>query len=311
MEEARGSVAVGSSSTPARSAAPARAGSSGSTAMVVYGGSTASTADRGPIPDDMLSKLRAKAELLRERMKQQDSPPDPAVKHLTTDLALQMEAAPLTPVQVDTGMPQNIGMVFGVLDGVTAQEVAKKVIDRAKDYCLVMACTFDRQDIVDALKRAKARHVDVIFVIDRGYTLSCKTKECMPRLQELEAHGIKVRLASGHSAKEEYRAVGRSFSGRGIVHGKVVHTENESVIGSCNWTTSSRTNEEVSLHVKLSGVESAKLSGRIRCVADRGQPVGEAATVAEQRQSVTRSQSPTRTTRSVSRSSSWLGLRFT
>ena len=174
-----------------------------------------------------------------------------------------------------------------------------------------MAFTFDRQDIVDALKKAKLKGVDVILVIDRAFTLSCKTKECMPRLQELEAHGIKVRLASGHSAKQEYAAVGRSYTGRGIVHGKVVHTETESVIGSCNWTTSSSTNEEVGLHVKLSGVESAKLSGRIRSAADRGQAVGDAATVAEQRQSVTRSQSPTRTTRSVSRSSLWLGMRFT
>ena len=73
-----------------------------------------------------------------------------------------------------------------------------------------MAFTFDRQDLVDALKRAKERGVEVILVIDRAFTLSCKTKECMPRLQELEAHGIVVRLASGHSAMKEYRAVGRS-----------------------------------------------------------------------------------------------------
>ena len=175
-----------------------------------------------------------------------------------------------------------------------------------------MAFTFDRQDIVDALKQAKDRGVEVIMVIDRAYTLSCKTKECMPRLQELEAHGVVVRLASGHSAKQHYSAVGRTYNGRGIVHGKVVHTEMESIVGSCNWTTSSRANEEVSLHVRLNGVESAKLCGRIRSASDRGQPVGDAATVAEQRQSVTttRSQSPIRATRSVSSSSSWFRPRF-
>ena len=231
---------------------------------------------------------------------------------MTTDLALQMEAAPIAPAPSSLASTLGIGTVYAVLDGVTAQEVAIKVIGRARSFCLVMAFTFDRQDIVDALKKAKERGVGVILVIDRAFTLSCKTKECMPRLQELEAHGIIVRLASGHSAKQEYRAVGRSYGGRGIVHGKVVHTESESVIGSCNWTTSSRTNEEVSLHVKLSGVESAKLCGRIRSASDRGQPVGEASTVAEQRQSVTvtRSQGPIRTTRSVPRSSSWFGLQF-
>ena len=248
MEEARGSVAVSSISTPAQSAASPPA-TTEARAVAVYGGSEASTATRGPIPEDMLSRLREKAEILREKMRM-DSPPDPRGRPMTTDLALQMEAAPLNPAP-SLGSSLGIGTVYGVLDGLTAQEVAIRVIGRAKCFCLVMAFTFDRQDIVDALKQAKDRGVEVIMVIDRAYTLSCKTKECMPRLQELEAHGVVVRLASGHSAKQHYSAVGRTYNGRGIVHGKVVHTEMESIVGSCNWTTSSRTDEEVSLHVKL------------------------------------------------------------
>ena len=130
---------------------------------MMYEGSTSST---GPVADDLLSKLRAKAELHKEHMKNQQRPPDPAGRPLTIGLALQMEAAPLAPVRSDPDVPQGIGTDYGVLDGVTAQKVAKKVTNRAREYCLVMAFTYDRQDIVDSLKRAKERNVDVVFVID-------------------------------------------------------------------------------------------------------------------------------------------------
>ena len=146
----------------------------------------------------------------------------------------------------------------------------------------------------------------MVVVADRNFTLSGKTRDQLQRLQQLESNGARVRLASGYSCKDEYTAVGRRYSGKGIVHGKVVHTEQESIIGSCNWTTSSRANVEVGLHVVLNKVEATKISTMIRQACDGGQAVGEAAVLAEQGR--TRSASPVRSRRSSTTTSSALNF---
>ena len=48
-----------------------------------------------------------------------------------------------------------------------------------------------------------------------------------------------------------YAAVGRSFGGIGNQHAKVVHTDQGTVVGSTNLTTSSRGNHEVAVHLNL------------------------------------------------------------
>ena len=196
-----------------------------------------------------------------------------------------------------------------MLNAVESQETAKKAIGRAKEFVLVLAFTFDRQDMVDALKEAVTRRCEVIVVADRNYTLTGKTRDQLQRLQELESNGAVVRLAQGGKAKEEYAAVGRSWSGTGILHAKFLHTERETIIGSCNWTTSSRANVEMGLHVMLNRVESAKISATIRALSDGGQKVHEAAVLAEQRRN-SRSQTPSRGARGAPKRSSSTTVNF-
>ena len=79
--------------------------------------------------------------------------------------------------------------------------------------------------------------------------------------------------------------------GLGLLHAKVVHTDGGSVIGSCNWTTSSRANIEVGVHVQFTSQESSRLLEEWGAQILEGMPLREAAQLAEQR---ARSASPLR-----------------
>ena len=67
----------------------------------------------------------------------------------------------------------------------------------------------------------------------------------------LVSAGVRVRLLRGTDRGPAYAAVGRAFRGIGSQHAKIVHTDRGSVVGSTNFTTSSRTNNEVSVFVTL------------------------------------------------------------
>ena len=64
-----------------------------------------------------------------------------------------------------------------------------------------------------------------------------------------------MRTTQGLSIAEEYRAVGRSVGGHilGKQHSKTVLVDDWLLIGSCNWTTSSRSNLERDALIQLAG----------------------------------------------------------
>ena len=64
--------------------------------------------------------------------------------------------------------------------------------------------------------------------------------------------GILVTLSHGTNLSEHYREVGKTpFGGRGICHTKAVLADRLLVLGSCNWTTSSRGNIETDVMIKI------------------------------------------------------------
>ena len=292
-KSARGFPAASAIAPPAGSAAPVLTSlalpSSGP--IVAYDGSALAGAAESR-KDSAFAVLRDKAERIRRMMRDRSEPEG-------------VDEAGVPETDGDE-QERGVGRVLAVLDAVQSQEVAKAAIVRAREYVLVMAFTLDREDLVQRLIEAKGRGCEIVVVADRNFTLSGKTRDQLQRLQQLESNGARVRLASGHSCRDEYTAVGRKYSGKGIVHGKVVHTEQESIIGSCNWTTSSRSNVELGLHVVLNKVEATKVSTMIRQACDGGQPVGEAAVLAEQGR--TRSASPIRGRRSSTSTSSALNF---
>eukprot|EP00969_Alexandrium_andersonii_P362553 15459975-Alexandrium_andersonii.AAC.1 len=60
-----------------------------------------------------------------------------------------------------------------------------------------MAFTWDRQDVTEALTRARARNVPIRMGVDRRQTLDGKTRDQTARLLELAAVGVEVYLLTG------------------------------------------------------------------------------------------------------------------
>ena len=56
---------------------------------------------------------------------------------------------------------------------------------------------------------------------------------------------------TGANVSEEYRLVNRTVSGQGIQHAKSALVGDELIVGSCNWTTSSRSNYELGVLIRL------------------------------------------------------------
>eukprot|EP00969_Alexandrium_andersonii_P021875 957608-Alexandrium_andersonii.AAC.1 len=60
-----------------------------------------------------------------------------------------------------------------------------------------MAFTWDRQDITEALARARTRNVPIRMGVDKKQTLEGKTRDQTSRLLELAAVGVEVYLLTG------------------------------------------------------------------------------------------------------------------
>ena len=121
------------------------------------------------------------------------------------------------------------------------------------------AYSFDQPEVVSAL----AEHGGQLQLLaDAGMTREGRTKQQLQSLLELRSRGHSVKLGRGTSLQKAYQGDNRTVtvgSGlKGIQHAKscIVLAEGRAhlLLGSCNWTTSSRANRESG--VKLSGPSS-------------------------------------------------------
>jgi phosphatidylserine/phosphatidylglycerophosphate/cardiolipin synthase-like enzyme len=179
-----------------------------------------------------------------------------------------------------------VGQVLAVLDAVASHEQALGLIDRAKEYVMLFGFTYDRQDITDALNRAAHRGVEVQVGLDRRYTLSGKCRDQLQTAKQLRAEGVVVNLLDGESLADHYRMVGRTVYGLGIARAKVLHSDRGTVIGSCNWTTSSRSNYEIGVWVELRPTEAKSLRTKLQLAWLAGAELREAEVSREQQRSV-------------------------
>lgn len=121
---------------------------------------------------------------------------------------------------------------------------------------MMTAYTFDQPDEVDSLIR---RPGVARLLVDRGQSVGERTKLQRQSLLQVARAGIRVRLTAGSSIAEAYAgdrrgtAVGKSF--KGIQHSKTFCRRGAEgapsflVVGSSNYTTSSRANVELGLLV--------------------------------------------------------------
>ena len=125
-------------------------------------------------------------------------------------------------------------------------------------WLIVIAFSFDRREVTEALSAAQKNGAEVLLVLDQKQTLQGLAEQQRIALQAA-AFGIKVQLASGDPISNEYEKAGRGrmMSGlRGVCHGKGLlkwHGEELTLLtGSSNFTTSSRAKREWSKEITMS-----------------------------------------------------------
>ena len=186
----------------------------------------------------------------------------------------------------------SMGAVLSVMDAVATQETAIREINKAKRLVHLNAYSFDRADVVSALVSARKRGLDVKVAMDKGMTLKGKTRDQLSMCKELIAAGICVHVAEGDNLTAVYRAVGRSVPGflKGIMHQKSAMIDDLVIIGSCNWTTSSRGNFEIGVLFKVEPSHRDIVKEMLEVPFVSGQELTHAAVEEAQR---ARSESPT------------------
>jgi phosphatidylserine/phosphatidylglycerophosphate/cardiolipin synthase-like enzyme len=113
--------------------------------------------------------------------------------------------------------------------------------------------TFDRSDIVEQLMIARVMGADVKVLLDESSTLSGRTRDVKPQVTRLLAGGVAVKTLQGESVAAAYREAGRNVSShfRGIHHAKTIRVDDYMIVTSCNWTTSSRSNFETGILMRI------------------------------------------------------------
>ena len=140
---------------------------------------------------------------------------------------------------------KNGGGFESLLNARQAQKMACFLLDNAKNKAVLTAFTFDYLPMCEALTRAAARKVDVSIFVDRNHTMGGTTNHMVDRLDQLRQQGVNVYLCKGPASQS------------GIQHSKSLYVDTEQwshgyfLVGSTNWTTSSRSNFELNVLLVL------------------------------------------------------------
>ena len=147
-------------------------------------------------------------------------------------------------------------------------------IAKAGMMIVVLAFTYDLRELSEALIAASERGVGVQVIADYRSTLGGSTRDQVQRLRALRAAGIGVLLASGISIQEEYAAENRAVRpGQGIQHSKVLRMDKYVIVGSANWTTSSKCNIETSALIQLEQEGIREFDRRVELILKRSTPL--------------------------------------
>jgi len=150
------------------------------------------------------------------------------------------------------------GVVLGILTCKEAHKMAIYLIGRATNRVVLTAFTYDLNTVTEALIQAAQRGIDVTVIVDKSHSESGATLSMPERLGQLRDGGAKVYTCRG--------ATGSS----GIQHSKTLLVDDKAIIGSANWTNSSRSNDEVSMLVWLGPDGLMKYDSRIDIMKDKG-----------------------------------------
>ena len=162
----------------------------------------------------------------------------------------------------------NSGRVLAVLGAKECQKMAVHLIDQSKIQIRLSGFTFDSEMITLALRTAAAQGKDVAVFLDSTQVLKGPTKMMAKRCLDLFQKGCKVYLVT---------------EGPGIQHSKTLRVDGKyAIVGSCNWTNSSRSNHEVSVLLELDTCVAASMEVKYEKMLKHSRPfVAEDAEVGE------------------------------
>ena len=185
------------------------------------------------------------------------------------------------------------------------QEKACVLCDAAApgDTLWVIAFTFDRREVAEALAAAHRKGAQVLLILDRKQTLQGPAEQQRVALQA-SSLGVPVKLASGSPLSTEYERAGRGRMLSGILG--ICHTKGlllwrpvgkeyslELLTGSANFTTSSRANQEWAFRLLLApGSPQLEAVGQWATALEQGSITLDAARLQSARSVRARSASP-------------------
>ena len=182
------------------------------------------------------SEAKARREGSRERAK----PAAPA----TGTTAVPKSVVPQPPME-------GLGTMLQLMDAKGSQGEVVRLLQTATSTVHMLGYTYDEPSIQDAMIVAAMKRVVVKIGLDHRTTLSTRPRDQCQFAQQLQANNIEVFLMKGGPLGPEYKRVGRPITGTGIQHAKTVLADDHLVIGSCNWTVSSRANSELGALIRM------------------------------------------------------------
>ena len=164
----------------------------------------------------------------------------------------KVESLPIPARTIQPPVPEGLGTMVQLMDAKGAQEEVVRLVRDAKSSVILLGFTYDLPEFQEVLVDAASRLVDVKVGLDHRTTLSTRPRDQQQFAQQLQANRIPVTLLKGGPLGPEYKKVGRVVNGTGIQHAKTVLADGMLVVGSCNWTVSSKANSEVAVLIRLS-----------------------------------------------------------
>ena len=148
------------------------------------------------------------------------------------------------------------GRVLSILPARQTHAMGSYLLDQAlatgtKLTIVLTACWYDLGDLTEKLIYAARMQHKVTAYFDHKATLGGTTRDQLVRLKELKSNGVRVRIAQGYNLSPVYEEVERKAGGRGLLHAKTLLVGRHALVGSTNWTTSSKGNVEVSVLMAL------------------------------------------------------------
>ena len=153
--------------------------------------------------------------------------------------------------------------MIAFMNATETHQIALYLIGEAQESVFLKAFTYDLASVTDALIAAASRGVATTVATDDRAALTGSTAHQLQRLEHLREGGVAVLLTKGADLRHAYGEVGRAVGpGTGIQHSKTLLIDGQmAIVGSVNWTTSSRANHEMAVLTQLTtaGADSWKI----------------------------------------------------